>query len=155
MKILILSNLISHGDAKPTVLESFGEPPQACVIKSYCPPANLKGKANPDLPSVSSNYWPPTMEQFVFYLPFGTFDLMAMQVYNPPEICKAHSQYPPHSTVPLEENPPLFKFMTNKRISSLTWLSMEKKSYKHIDYNEPVSFPLFFFVRKLGKSRYN
>ena len=26
-----------------------------------------------------------------------------MQVCNPQEICQAHSQYPPHSTVPLEK----------------------------------------------------
>jgi hypothetical protein len=26
-----------------------------------------------------------------------------MQVCNPLEICQAHSQYPPHSTVPLEK----------------------------------------------------
>jgi hypothetical protein len=42
--------------------------------------------------------------QFVFYS-FGTFDLSVMQVCNPPEICQVHSQYPPHSTVPLEKSP--------------------------------------------------
>ena len=41
------------------LLESFGEPPKACVTNSSCPKANLKGKENPELPSVCSNYWPP------------------------------------------------------------------------------------------------
>ena len=31
--------------------------------------------------------------QFVLE-PFGTFDLLAMQVCNPPEICQAYNQYP-------------------------------------------------------------
>ena len=31
-------------------LESFGEFPKAYVINSSCPPANIKGKENPDLP---------------------------------------------------------------------------------------------------------
>ena len=44
--------------------------------------------------------------QFVFSS-FGTFDLSAIQVCNPPEICQAHSQYPPHSRVgyPAQRNP--------------------------------------------------
>ena len=40
--------------------------------------------------------------QFMFQ-PFGTFNLSAMQVCNPPEICQAHNQYPPHSRAPLEK----------------------------------------------------
>ena len=84
------------------LLESFGEPTKACVTNSSHPPAILKGKGNPDLPSICSNYW--SGSQFVF-LPFGTLDLPAMQVYNPPEICQAHNQYPPHSTVSLEKKP--------------------------------------------------
>ena len=51
---------ISHGMANP-LLESFGRSPKACVTNSSCPPANLKGKENPDLSSVCSNYWPPNM----------------------------------------------------------------------------------------------
>ena len=51
---------ISHGMANP-LLESFGESSKACVINSSHPPANLKGKENPDLPSVCSNYWPPNV----------------------------------------------------------------------------------------------
>ena len=47
---------ISHGMANP-LIESFGESPKACVTNSSCPPANLKGKENPDLPSVCSNYY--------------------------------------------------------------------------------------------------
>ena len=53
------------GMANP-LLESFEEPPKACVINYNLPPANLKGKGNPDLPSVCSNYWPPNVAQFVF-----------------------------------------------------------------------------------------
>ena len=43
------------------LLESFGESPKAWVTNSSRPPANLKGKENPDLPSVCSNYWPPNV----------------------------------------------------------------------------------------------
>ena len=43
------------------LLESFREPPKACVTNSSRTPAHLKGKGNPDLPSVCSNYWPPIM----------------------------------------------------------------------------------------------
>ena len=32
------------------LLESFGESPKTCVTNSSHPPANLKGKGNPDLP---------------------------------------------------------------------------------------------------------
>ena len=44
------------------VLESFGESPKACVTNSSRPPANLKGKGNPYLPLVFSNYWPPIVD---------------------------------------------------------------------------------------------
>ena len=63
------------------LLESFGEPPKACVTNSNSPPANLKGKGNPDMPQVCSNYWPPNVAQFVF-LPLVTLVLFAMQVCN-------------------------------------------------------------------------
>ena len=43
------------------MLESFGESPKACVTNSSRPPEKLKGKENPDLPSVCSNYWPPNV----------------------------------------------------------------------------------------------
>ena len=43
------------------LLESFGEPTKAFVTNSSNPPANLKGKRNPNLPSVCSNYWDPIM----------------------------------------------------------------------------------------------
>jgi hypothetical protein len=36
------------------------------VTNSSRPPANLKGKGNPDLPSVCSNFWPPNVAKFVF-----------------------------------------------------------------------------------------
>ena len=51
---------ISHWMANP-VLESFGESQKACVTNSSRPPEKLKGKENPDLPSVCSNYWPPNV----------------------------------------------------------------------------------------------
>ena len=41
------------------LLESFGESPRIWVINSSRPPTDLKGKGNPNLPSVCSNYWPP------------------------------------------------------------------------------------------------
>ena len=71
-------------------LESFGEYTQACVTNSSRPPEKLKGKENPDLPLVFSNYWPPNVALFLF-LPFGTFNLSAMQVCDAQEICQAHS----------------------------------------------------------------
>ena len=43
------------------VLESFRESPKACATNSSHPPEKLKGKENPDLPSVCSNYWPPNV----------------------------------------------------------------------------------------------
>ena len=43
------------------MLESFGESPKACVTNSSRPPEKLKGKENPDLPLVCSNYWPPNV----------------------------------------------------------------------------------------------
>ena len=48
------------------LLESFGETPRICVTDSSRPLTDLKGKENPDLPSVCSNYWPPNVAQFVF-----------------------------------------------------------------------------------------
>jgi hypothetical protein len=51
-------------------LESFRESPKACVTNSSRPPANLKGKGNPDLPLVCSNYWPPIVALFTQVL-FG------------------------------------------------------------------------------------
>ena len=49
----------SHGMVNP-LLESFGESPKAFVT-------NLKGKENPDLPSVCSNYWPPNVALSLCY----------------------------------------------------------------------------------------
>ena len=43
------------------LLESFGETPRICVTDSSRPLTDLKGKENPDLPSVCSNYWPPNV----------------------------------------------------------------------------------------------
>ena len=49
------------------LLDSFREPPKACMTNSSLPPGNLKGNGNPDLPSVCSNYvLPPIVAQFVF-----------------------------------------------------------------------------------------
>ena len=43
------------------LLESFGETLRICVTDSSRPLTDLKGKENPDLPSVCSNYWPPNV----------------------------------------------------------------------------------------------
>ena len=64
---------------------------------------NLKGKENPDLPSVCSNYWPPNVALSLY---FNHLVLSAMQVCIPQEICQAHSQYPAHRRVSLEKIPP-------------------------------------------------
>ena len=44
-----------------TMLESLGESQKACMTNSSRPQANLKGKQNPDLTSVCSNYCPPNL----------------------------------------------------------------------------------------------
>ena len=77
------------------------------MTNSNPPPANLKGKGNPDLPLVCSNYWPPIVSLILWFnhLVLGTLDLSAMLACNPPEIRQAHSQYPPHSRVSLEKTP--------------------------------------------------
>ena len=49
------------------VLKSFGESPKACVTNSSRPPEKLKGKENPDLPSVCSNYWPPNVALSLYF----------------------------------------------------------------------------------------
>jgi hypothetical protein len=89
------------------LLESFGESPKACVINSSRPPANLKRKENPDLPSVCSNYWPPNVALSLCFnhLVFGTFEFRPFgnAGLKSPRDSQAHSQYPPHSTVPLEK----------------------------------------------------
>ena len=41
--------------------QCFGESPKACVTNYSRPPEKLKGKENPDLPSVCLNYWPPIL----------------------------------------------------------------------------------------------
>ena len=83
---LIVQNLVENphkGQMKRVLemanplLESFGEPLRIRLTNSSCPPTDLKGKGNPDLFKLLASY------QFVFQ-PFGTFDLSAMQVYNPP-----------------------------------------------------------------------
>ena len=43
------------------LLESFREPPRNYVTNFSCSLEDLKGKGNPDLPSVCSNYCPPIM----------------------------------------------------------------------------------------------
>ena len=47
---------LQTGKLGQTPLEST---PKICVTNPSCPPANLKGKGNTDLPSVCSNYWSP------------------------------------------------------------------------------------------------
>ena len=58
MKLQILNIRLVMVMANP-LLESFGEFPKICLTNSRRPPANLKGKGNPDMPSVCLNYWPP------------------------------------------------------------------------------------------------
>ena len=45
------------------------------MTNSSCPPEKLKGKENPDLPSVCSNYWPPNVALSLCFnhLVFSTF----------------------------------------------------------------------------------
>ena len=50
-----------------TLQESLGESPKTWLTNSSRPPANLKGKENPDLPSVCSNYWPPILALSLCY----------------------------------------------------------------------------------------
>jgi hypothetical protein len=50
------------------LLESFGESSKACMTNSSRPLANLKGKENPHLPSVCSNYWPPKVALSLFFI---------------------------------------------------------------------------------------
>ena len=60
------------------VLESFGESPKACVTNFSRPPEKLKGKENPDLPSVCLKYWPPIvalMEQTKYTWSLAPVDL--------------------------------------------------------------------------------
>ena len=49
------------------LLESFGETPRICVTDSSRPLTDLKGKENPDLPSVCSNYWPPIVALSLYF----------------------------------------------------------------------------------------
>ena len=49
------------------VLEIFRESPKACVTNSGRPPEKLKGKENPDLPLVCSNYWPPNVALSLYF----------------------------------------------------------------------------------------
>ena len=60
---------------------------------SSCPPVNLKGKGNPDLPSVCSNYWPPIIALSLCFNHLVLLTFWQFQVCNPTEICQAHSQY--------------------------------------------------------------
>jgi hypothetical protein len=58
------------------VVETFGESAKVCVTNFSRPPEKLKGKENPDLPSVSSNYWPPNV---ALSLCFNHFDNAGLQ----------------------------------------------------------------------------
>ena len=49
------------------LLQSFGESPKASVTNSSRPLTDLKGKGNPDLPSVCSNYWPPIVALSLYF----------------------------------------------------------------------------------------
>ena len=80
------------------LLESFGETPKICATNSSRPQTDLKG--NPDLPSVCSNYWPPNVALSLCFnhLVLSTFRQCRSAIHQ------AYSQYPPHSTVPLEKS---------------------------------------------------
>ena len=80
-------------------LESLGEPPKACMTKSSHPTANLKEKGNSDLPLLCLNYLSPILWLLVCVFTIWYFRPLAMQK----EICQAHTQYPPHSTVSMEK----------------------------------------------------
>ena len=69
------------------MLESFGESPKAWVTNSSRPPANFKGKENPDLPSVCSNYWPPNVALSLYFnhLVLLTFRLEINHVIHEPK----------------------------------------------------------------------
>ena len=117
MKVYILNSGSSHGMANP-LLESFRKNQKAFMTNSSCPPANLKVKKTQIcqrfVQTIGLLWWLSMCLLIIWY-----FQPFSIQVCNPPEICKAHNQYPPHSTVHLE-NPPLLKIMINEQISSLT-----------------------------------
>ena len=70
MKLFILNIVLSSNG-----IESFRESPKACVTNSSRPLLNLKGKENPDLQLVCSNYWPPNLALSLCFnhLVFRTF----------------------------------------------------------------------------------
>ena len=117
-----------------TLQESLGESPKTWLTNSSRPPANLKGKENPDLPSVCSNYWPPILALSLCYnhLVLSIFWQCrpAMQVCNPREIRQAHSQYPPLSRVSLRD--PLFNVFVHaktKVLSSCNFMNFSSRSH--------------------------
>ena len=90
---------ISHGMANP-LIESFGESPKACVTNSSCPPANLKGKENPDLPSVCSNYY----TGFLTWLSVCVLNHLVLSTFRQcrsaiPQRSAKPIANPPHNTV--------------------------------------------------------
>ena len=74
IKLYILAYLGAYGDHIPTLPVWEGHVNgtysnclrELRVTNSSRPPANLKEKGNPDLPTVCSNYLPPNVAQFVF-----------------------------------------------------------------------------------------
>ena len=74
------------------VLESFRESPKACVTNSSRPLEKLKGKENPDLPTVCSNYWPPIVALSL------CFNNLVLSTFRQ---CRSAI---PHNTVPLEND---------------------------------------------------
>jgi hypothetical protein len=49
-----------------SLLKRFGASPKSHAINSICPLTDPKGKENPYLLLVCSNYWPPFVAQFEF-----------------------------------------------------------------------------------------
>ena len=95
------------------LLESFGEPPKAAVWQI---PA-ISWRTSKDKKTQICLWFVQTIGilrwHCLCFNHFGTIELLAMQVCNPPEICKAHSQHPPHSMIPLEKTFSLTLLCTN------------------------------------------
>jgi hypothetical protein len=118
-----------------TVLESFGESSKACVTNFSHPPEKLKGKENPDLPSVCSNYWPPNMALSLYFnhLVLSTFRQSRSAIPNrsaKPIASKHHTVQ-----VPLEKT--LREFITP---NSLTWLRIDNLFILYTVFPNIVSF---------------
>ena len=92
-------------------LESFGEPPKACVTNSSHPLANLKEKGNQICQWFVQTIGLLMWHNLCFnHLVPSTFQQCSSAIN--PEVCQAHSQHPTHSTVPLEKTASLMQLRT-------------------------------------------